>query len=174
MTYEFQLKFLSSEVGALAKRYEDDDEKALQAGKNIVGGQYTRENLRTIFLWKTNGRGQSRLLRNTDAEIEDALRLADNAKTERAAIAVLCGLDGVGVPVASAIMTAVKPEVFTVIDFRALESLGVTSYTMGADLYLAYLQACRKLSSQNQVSLRALDRALWQWSNERGSRRKER
>jgi hypothetical protein len=174
MSNDIRLQFLACDIRALAERYEDEDEKMLEAGKNIVGGRYTRENLKTIFLWKTNGRGQSRLVRNTDAEIEDALRLADNAKTERAAIGVLCGLDGVGVPVASAIMTAVKPEVFTVIDFRALESLDVTSYTMGVDLYLAYLQACRKLSSQNQVSLRVLDRALWQWSNERGSRRKER
>ena len=99
----------------------------------------------------------------------DALHLAVHAQTERAAIAVLCGLHGVDVPVASAILTAVAPERFTIIDYRALESLGVTNYVPTVDFYLAYLRACRELVRENTVSLRELDRALWQWSKEHSS-----
>lgn len=169
MPCHFQLQLPPSDIEVLAGRYPDDDTDALEAGRRIKEGEYSRKNLERIFCWKANDRGKSRLLGNTDVEIEDALRLAVNAKTERAAIAVLCGLDGVGVPVASAIMTRVKPETFTVIDFRALESLGIKKYSMGIGLYLAYLRACRELSGQHRVPLRMLDRALWQWSSEKGT-----
>jgi hypothetical protein len=49
---------------------------------------------------ENGGRGVSRLNRNADPEIADALKLAVHAQTERAAIAVLCGLYGVNIPVA--------------------------------------------------------------------------
>jgi hypothetical protein len=75
----------------------------------------------------------------------------------------------VEVPVASAIMTAINPERFTIIDFRALESLGITNrqayYTI--DFFIDYLRFCRGLASQHRVGLRTLDRALWQWSKEK-------
>jgi len=133
----------------------------------IAGGEYSRANLETIFRWKTGGRGISRLGRNTDAEIEEALRLGAGAQTERAAIAALCGLFGVNVPVASAVLTAINPERYTIIDFRALESLGVTKYNETIDFYLMYLHHCRVLADRHTVNLRTLDRALWQWSKER-------
>jgi hypothetical protein len=121
----------------------------------------------TIFKWKTKGRGKTRLRKNSDAEIADALNLASHAETERAAVAVLLGLHGVQVPVASAILTAIDPERYTVIDFRALESLGCDSKDRSVNFYLAYLKTCRHLASKHKVTLRNLDRALWQWSSER-------
>ena len=166
----FQLQFEPAEIKRLAARYVyDDDTGALEAGRSIAGGDYSRANIETIFRWKTGGRGISRLRRNSDAEIRDALRLAVTAQTERAAVSVLCGLSGVEIPVASAILTAVDPERYTIIDYRALESLGVQSSWHTVDSYLAYLNQCRELARQNGVSLRDFDRALWQWSKERPS-----
>ena len=138
----------------------------LKAGQQIKGGQYARRNLEIIFEWKTNGRGRSRLAKNTDEDITDALRLAIEAKTDRAAIAVLMGLNGIQVPVASAVLTAIDPERFTIIDFRALESLNVIQPAININFYLEYLDACRKLAKESSVPLRTLDRALWQWSKE--------
>jgi hypothetical protein len=60
--------------------------------------------------------------------------LANEAKSEWSAIAVLCGLDGVEVRVASAALTAVKPCAHTIIDFRALEALGSASVEPGTRL----------------------------------------
>jgi len=76
-----------------------------------------REHLSEIFEWKTKGRGRSRLSRNSDQEIADALSLAVTARTERAAVAVLVGLQGVLVPVASAILTAIDPDRYTASTF---------------------------------------------------------
>ena len=172
----FVLQFAASEIDGLAAWYleqnQGEDEEAFKAGSSIAGGDHNRQNLEKIFRWKTGGRGISRLSQNTDGEIADGLRLAIDATTERSAIAVLCGLNGVEVPVASAILTATKPQRFTIIDFRALESLGVserrTYYSI--DYYLAYLRTCQELSNEYKTSLRTLDRALWQWSRKNSKR----
>jgi thermostable 8-oxoguanine DNA glycosylase len=105
--------------------------------------------------------------KNTDEEIADALRLAVSAKTERGAMASLMGLEGVNVAVASAVMTAIRPRRYTVIDFRALHSLGVENRNgLSLGFYLEYLEFCRSLAKEQGVTLRELDRALWRWSKE--------
>jgi hypothetical protein len=163
-------------VRAAGYEGKKEDEKALAAGKRIKAGSYTRENLIIIFDWKTGGRGRSRLANNTDEEMAEALDVATHAKTDRIAIAALCGLHGVGVPVASAILTAIYPEKFTIIDFRALETLGVPRDRQKFDLesYLTYLNYCRGTASRYGVALRDLDRALWQRSRNESSRGKSR
>lgn len=164
----FQLQFNPKDIITYAGRYSfAEDESAMNAGRRITQGEYTRSNLVTIFQWKTRGRGIARIQKNTDIEIADALALAVAAKTERSAIAVLLGLYGIAVPVASAILTAINPDRYTIIDFRALEALGTDSKDRTVDFYLKYLNACRQLSQQHRVKLRELDRALWQWSSER-------
>jgi hypothetical protein len=166
---QFKLQFSPKDILAYAARYAYAyDEKPFAAGQKIVNGDYSRENLTAIFIWKTKGRGFSRIERNSDAEIADILRLAVEAKTERAAVAVLLGLSGVDVPVASAILTAIDQRRYTVIDFRALEALGTDSRNRSVEFYLAYLAACRSLAAEHGVELRVLDRALWQWSKEHG------
>ncbi|HUC31702.1 MAG TPA: hypothetical protein VMR99_03405 [Candidatus Paceibacterota bacterium] len=166
---QFELKFKPSLIPEIAARYSysfQKEDDALKAGEQIRSGEYTRTNLERIFEWKTKGRGRSRLLVNTDEEIADTLKLAMAAKTDRAAVAVLIGLSGVQVPVSSAILTAINPESFTIIDFRALEALGVIQPSINIDFYLKYLNKCRSLAKENNVPLRTLDRALWQWSKE--------
>ena len=163
----FTLQPNPADLPALLARYgPPQDMGALAAGKLIRAGQYTRANLSEIFEWKTKGRGRSRLLRNTDEEIEDALQLATNAKTERAAISVLQGLYGVDVPVASAILAMIYPERYTIIDFRALHALGNRITDRSVDFFLIYLLYCRQLAKTHKLSLRNLDRALWRWSDE--------
>ena len=130
------------------------------------------KNLELIFRWKTNGRGISRLGINSDEEIADALHLVTVAKTERSAITAPCGLYGVEVPVASAILTAINPERYTVIDFRALEALGTDTTDRTIDFYLFYLAACRDWAIRYGANLRDFDRALWQWSSSHRESRK--
>jgi hypothetical protein len=164
----FRLQFGPSEIPNLAKRYDgQNDTEALHAGQRIAQGDCSRKNLETIFHWKTKGRGASRLMANSDGEVAEALSIAAKALYERSAISVLIGLIGVDVPVASAILTAINPERYTVIDFRAIESLGFTTKDRSVDFYLYYLECCRALAERHQVTLRDLDRALWQWSSEK-------
>jgi hypothetical protein len=165
---KLSLQFKPVEIARLAKRYGyTSDGGALAAGSRIREGDYGRQHLVTIFNRKTKGRGRTRLSGNSDREIADALKLASQAKTERSAVAVLLGPRGVQVPVASAILTAIYPKRYTVIDFRSLEALGCDSKDRSVNFYLDYLNTCRKLASKHDVTLRNLDRALWQWSSER-------
>ena len=168
---EFELQFDPAEIPRWAKKYDvagDDD--ALDAGRRIASGTFDPiSEFAIIFRWKTRNRGRSRLFKNTPEEIADALTLAVLAKTERSAVAVLRGLSGVGTPVASAILTAINPERYTVIDFRALEALGADTVDRSLPFYLYYLRYCREIAGEYGVSLRKLDRALWQWSYERAT-----
>ena len=170
----FQVQFEPKEIARLNEQYAySDDAPALAAGQHIAKGDYSRAHLETIYRWKTGGRGISRLQRNTDEEVADALRLAASAHTDRSALAVLRGLSGVDIPVASAVLTTINPERYTIIDFRALQSLGVNDpAVLTVSYYLEYLGACRQLAKQQKVSLRVLDRALWQWSFEKSQTRR--
>jgi len=152
----------------LARRYDSPaDGPALEAGAAIATGDFSQARLRVIFRWKTGNRGKSRIEKNTKAVVEDALRLAVASKEPQCAIAVLMSLHGVQVPVASAIMTAIRPDEYTVIDFRALEALGAPTEDRSIDFYVKYLAFCREQAREWGMSLRDFDRALWQWSKDR-------
>jgi hypothetical protein len=146
----------------------ENDERAFAAGSRIRGGDYRRSNLEEIVAWKSERR-LALIGDNSDSEIADALRLALRAREPRSALAVLTGLRGVGTPMASAILTALDQERYTVIDFRALEALGVADADADLEFYVRrYLPECKRLASEAGVSLRTLDRALWAWSKRKG------
>jgi len=75
----FRLQFDPSEIPNLAKRYDgQNDTEVLHAGQRIAQGDYSRENLGTIFQWKTKGRGASdRALWQWSSEKSKASRRAD-------------------------------------------------------------------------------------------------
>jgi hypothetical protein len=90
----------------------------------------------------------------------------------------LLSLEGVGVPTASALLHFGFPSDYPILDVRALESLGqpTTRTTYSVTYWLRYLAACRGLAAEHRVTLRTLDKALWQHSSElakaRGLRRR--
>ena len=122
----FRLMFPIEKTEYWAMQYPKGwDDGPLAAGKRIREGDYTRSNLKTIMEWKSERRVKL-LDENSDSEIADALDLAAvHAREPRSAFAVLIGLRGVALPMASAILTAIHPETYTVVDWRAVESLGV-------------------------------------------------
>jgi thermostable 8-oxoguanine DNA glycosylase len=164
------LQFPPSELLALAGRYgfgQDDD--ALSSGGKIASGDYSIANLKIIIEWKS-ARIAGLIEQNSDVDVAKALRFATDKRTsERSAIDTLCRLKGVGIPVASAILTMVYPDQYTIIDFRALEALGVKKGEDTVEFYIQYLQKCRELAQAIHIDLRTLDRALWQWSKENSS-----
>src|SRR5207253_3075192 len=117
---------------------------------------------------------------NAPERIERSLRAARDSKDARAAMKALVndytggGLWGVNVRMASAILTAIHPDRYTVVDIRALEALGVTNASPSVDFYVTeYLPACRDLAERLcKGRMRPLDRAMWQWSKNRSRSRK--
>jgi hypothetical protein len=85
----------------------------------------------------------------------------------------LTALAGVGMPTASVLLHVALPKSFPILDVRALESLGVSgrsSYTPA--FWATYVEACRALAAEHGISLRTLDKALWQHSKERAQARR--
>jgi hypothetical protein len=180
MVAYFQLQPAESDLQQLAEQYwqkagqrEQELEKAaFEAGEAIRNGDFSLANLEEIVRWKSE-RVVHYLIGNSDEKIKRALKVAASPEaTTEAAVKALIELHGVDIPVASAILAAIFPEQYTVLDFRALEALGHARHDV--KFYEEYLAFCKRLAESNIVkpqpdlpaptTLRALDRALCGWS----------
>ena len=180
MVAYFQLQPHEEELQELAEEYwkkagekvQELEKAAFEAGEGIRNGDYTLANLEAIVRWKSE-RSVQYLIVNSNEKIRRVLAAvtAPGATTELAVRALL-DLQGVDLPVASAILAAIYPERYTVLDYRALEALGHARHDV--HFYEEYLAYCKRLAESNIVQpqselpgatpLRTIDRALWEWS----------
>lgn len=164
----FELQFPAEEIEALARRFPDSDDSALLAvgAAARARGHYSRTELTAVCAWKTP-RSRPKVAGNSEPAVSEATARAFAATDEEARIGALLELEGVGVPTASTLLYFAFPDDYPILDVRALESLGVKSRsTYPVSFWLAYLDACRALARASRVSLRTLDKALWQRSKE--------
>ena len=164
----FELQFPASEIEPLAARFGHvDDARRLAVGAAARRrGHYTRAEFIEICAWKTV-RSRPKVASNPEAAVADASSRAFAAPDEAERIGALLELEGVGVPTASTLLYVAFPDDYPILDVRALESLGVkprSQYPIG--FWLEYLEACRELARRHGVSIRTLDKALWQHSKE--------
>ena len=165
----FELQFPLDEIDALAARFPaGDDGRLHEVGVAVLArGYYTREEFIEVCAWKTV-RSRPKVSGNTEAAVVRATGLAIGTEDESVRMTALLELDGVGVPTASTLLYFVFPDDYPILDVRALESLGARSRSVyPISFWLGYLSACRTLSRRAGVSLRTLDKALWQHSKER-------
>lgn len=166
---EFRLRFSLSEVERWSTLYdyEDDDAVIAAGGQARQRGWFTRGEFLTITDWKTS-RSKSRVRRNSAAAIKDATRLALSTSDERLRIGVLTLLQGVEMPTASVLLHLAHPDPYPILDVRAIWSLGVEQQPSyyPFEFWMAYTETCRALAKEAGASMRTLDRALWQYSNE--------
>jgi hypothetical protein len=164
----FKLQFPIEAIPGLADRFPDSgDAPRLAAGSAVRSrGYYTRAEFIEVCAWKTV-RSRPKVASNTEAAVVDATRRSLAAGDEATRIAALLELEGVGVPTASTLLYVAFPGDYPILDVRALESLGVKPRSQyPVSFWLAYLEACRALAGRAGVSLRTLDKALWQHSKE--------
>ncbi len=180
MVAYFQLQPEEGDLQQLAEEYwrtsaERDRElekAAFDAGEAIRNGDYTLANLEAIVRWKSE-RAVQYLIGNSNEKIRMALAAAASQESSTdTAVKALLELHGVDISVASAILAAIFPERYTVLDFRALEALGYARQDVR--FYEEYVAFCKRLAESNVVRpqselpaptpLRTLDRALWEWS----------
>ena len=155
-------------IRALAERFEyEDDERVRAAGEAARRrGYYTRHEFLRICGWKTR-RSKPKVASIGEQEVERATRAAFETQDEAERIEALLELKGVGVPTASVLLHFASPREYPILDVRALESLGQRGRTTySVSYWLKYLDACRRLAEEHGVSLRVLDKALWQYSKE--------
>ncbi len=165
----FSLTFPTNEIEALAKRYEyASDAKVRSAGRSASErGHYTQAEFLSVCDWKT-GRSRSKVMSNSEEQVIQSTASAFSTQDERERMDALVQLEGVGVPTASALLQFAFPTQYPILDVRALESLGERGSSVYSTSYwLEYLTFCRDLAQDASVSIRTLDKALWQHSKER-------
>lgn len=104
---------------------------------------------------------------NTDERIKEITSFALASEDEYIRIMFPQVLKGVSWGVASVILHFAYPTKYMIIDFRAVWSLGLEEPKQYSfDYWMEYTDYVRRLSKSLNVSLRTLDKALWQYSKE--------
>jgi hypothetical protein len=166
-----RLQFSISKIPELAARYRfEDDAHVIQVGEAArTRGHFTKPQLITVCAWKT-ARSKPLVAANSAADVEEATRLALAAGSEALRIQIPMALHGVAWGTSSVLLHLAHRDRYPIIDYRALEALGVHNVpTCTLSLWLAYVAKCRELASDASVDMRTLDRAMWQWSKDRSS-----
>ena len=182
MSY-FQLQPAEMDLQQLAELYWKEagarerelEQAAFDAGEAIRSGEYTLPNLETIVRWKSE-RVVHYLIGNSSESIKAALAVAASPDSSTSdAVKALIALRGIDISIASAILAAIYPERYAVLDYRALEALGHARHDV--QFYAEYNESLKRLAECGimtpqgnlpaPTALHALERALWQWSKSR-------
>ena len=125
MVAYFQLQPAEAELQDLAEQYwqtsgekEHELEKAaFEAGEAIRNGDYSLANLEAIVRWKSE-RAVQYLIGNSNEKIRRALAVAASPESStETAVKALLELHGIDIVLASAVLAAIFPERYTVLDY---------------------------------------------------------
>jgi hypothetical protein len=159
-------------VHDFASRYEyaSDDEVVAIGRAARERGYYLFDEFVKVCRWKTP-RSTSYIARNRRDKVETATRIALSEESgERRRMEVLRSLHGVEWPTASVLLHLAYPERYPgILDQRTLQALGISrppGYSFA--FWDGYRKECVQLAGESGVDGRTFDRALWQWSKERG------
>ena len=122
--------------------------------------------LHEVAKWKAP-RSAGHVWKNSEAYVAEITGFALAVKCERARIESLTLLDGVGWPMASVILHVFHADLYPILDYRALWSVSLqvpAQYSFA--FWQRYVEFCRGIAATAGVDMRALDRALWQYSKE--------
>ncbi|MBN1328580.1 MAG: hypothetical protein JXA54_03815 [Candidatus Heimdallarchaeota archaeon] len=141
--------------------------KLIDAKKN---NNFTKHLLYDIVLWKSQRRA-SLCLQNKTKTVNKTFQALSANLDEKNKIKLLRKLWGVGLPVASAILTIYDPINYGIIDYKTWQILYlyelVGTKPMGIGFsqidWLKYLQIIRNLASEFNVKARDIDRTLFDY-----------
>jgi len=157
-----------SEIEQYKKQYSTEyvlfEELGPQAKKN---GFLTQEEFLKICLWKTP-RAKKKYLDNTKETIEKTTKKAFAETNEIKKIQTLCKLNGVGIPVASAILTVINPKKYGVIDIRCIQTLKENGYekefpnkSISEKRWKRYVEILNELSKNFNCKPREVEMAIF-------------
>lgn len=167
----FKLRFPQKDIRYWASRYEDPRFKILLAGvipQVRKRGYFHKNEFERLSYWKSP-RAQAYVRKNSAEYIKIVTQTSLSVSDEQFRIEVLTLLDGVSWPTASVVLHFCHVNPYPILDYRALWSFGVDAKSVVPyhfDLWIEYVQYCRQLSKETKISMRELDKALWQFSME--------
>ena len=165
------VRYSNQYVGSNNDIVDRDDALANQLRAAVNRGHLTRADLVAVATWKwRGGRTRQLALGNTEDEVREISAVSFLARTERLKIGALLALQGVQWPMASVILHFAFPDRYPILDIRAMNTVGgSTIYTF--DKWMQYVELCRDATQRFGVTMRNLDRALWQYDKEHGKQR---
>jgi hypothetical protein len=166
---KLHLRMPESTLRAWASRFSDPSEGEIEASAAPARarGYLHRDEFLALCRWKTP-RSQPRCAANPEEYVREVTRAALGTTSEELKIRVLLLLSGVGWPTASVILHFCDERPYPILDVRALWSVGIRrppAHTFA--LWWAYTRFLRGVSERTGLSMRLVDRALWQYSKER-------
>lgn len=169
----FNLRFPLADIPLYAARYDYPAEAgiaALMAGSASSArarGYLTHDELVALGRWKSPRIGP-RIAANDPDYVAAVTAVALSTPNEQLRVEALRLLSGVAWPMASVILHWCHHAPYPILDYRALWSLGIDPLPhYDFPLWQAYTAHCRALAGRAGVTMRVLDRALWQYSKER-------
>ncbi len=172
---QFRLRFPEDQIPYWAARYSyasDADLEEKIGPRSRENRYFTKPDFLAICRWKS-----PRIIRLCEDNSEEFIRcVTESALTtpcEELRIKAPTLLRGVQWPVASVLLHFAHEDPYPILDFRALWSLGWdldSQRDFNFEFWFAYVQFCRNLAHKSGVSMRELDRALWQYSKENQTR----
>ena len=163
-----EFKFNRECIQHWASKYEYEGENnVIELVKQVRSQSYlTKSDLQIVANWKSL-RPARHLEENEESLVQEVTRFALKTEYDKAAIESLTILHGVGAPTASVILHFFHKQDYPILDFRALWSVSLIEdkkYNYSYALWSEYVKFCRKKAKEADVSMRVLDRALWQFS----------
>ncbi len=169
----FELRFASNEINHWAAHYVDDGDSHIlnEISPDVRDmGYFSRTEFLHLCAWKSP-RTKKHCQKNSEDFIKSVTQIALSTNCEQLRIEILTLLNGVSWPTASVLLHFGHRQPYPILDYRALWSLGrdkpPNQYSF--DFWWAYTQYCRTTAEEAQVTMRDLDRALWQYSKEHQS-----
>ena len=131
-------------------------------------GHLTKREFVTVCRWKSP-RTTPLVLRNGTRDIAQLTACALSTTNERLRVGALLLLQGVSWPTASVILHFFHSDPYPVLDYRAVWSVELAQPSpYSFEFWWQYVLICRALSRSLRLSMRTVDRALWQFSKEQG------
>lgn len=150
---------------AVVGSFDEYGEKELK--KWFIDHKYLdKEKFVRLGRWKSR-RPTKHYENNSDSLVRDITKLSLLSEDEEIRIKTLFVLKGVSWPVASVILHFAFPDRYSILDFRALWSLGIEqpkSYSF--NFWQSYCEKMREIAESVQEDIRTVDKALWRYSKE--------
>lgn len=128
----------------------------------VARGYMTLSELIAVANWKWSGGRTAQLCeKNFQNAVKEVTQASFNASDDRLRIGALLSLHGVSWPMASTILHFAFPNRYPIFDVRVMRSVGGPRM-YGFNLWEKYIELCREASGRLDLSIRELDKALWQ------------
>jgi hypothetical protein len=135
-----------------------------------VRGHLYKDDLIALCKWKSP-RNQRHAERNSEEIVREVTKFALTTSSEEAKIKSLLVLEGVSWPTASCVLHFFHTQDYPILDFRALWSLNQeVPKAWSFPYWWSYTAYVRRLKVDTGLSMRTIDRALWQYSKAKQNR----